>query len=105
MPNSSSKIVFLAVEVWIDVFGFIRRIQLARTVSLTNRHFHQICWPRLHGDKVVAQVREIIIITCRERLDMSRPPKALVLKNGKGMPLPSCPPPPYISGFREIEVK
>jgi hypothetical protein len=49
-----SKFVYIAVEVWVDVLGFVKRIQLARTVSLTNRHIHQICWPRLHGNKVVA---------------------------------------------------
>jgi hypothetical protein len=35
-----SKIVFLAIEVWVDVLGFIRRIQLAHTISLTNRRFY-----------------------------------------------------------------
>jgi hypothetical protein len=93
---------FLAVEVWTDVLGFVKRIQLARTVSLTNRRIHQICWPRLHGDKVVAhEVREITIVG-RERFERGRPPKAFVLKDGKPVPIPSCPPPPYISGFHCI---
>jgi hypothetical protein len=106
MPNTLSKPVFLATEVWVDVLGFIRRIELARTISLTNRHIHQICWPRLHGDKVaVHEVRQIITITCRERFERGRPPKALVQKDGKLMSLPSCPPPSYIAGFEDIIIE
>jgi hypothetical protein len=100
-----SEIIFLAIEVWTDVLGFIRRIQLARTISLTNRRIHAICWPRLHGDKVRAYRIDDITIIGRERFDGGRPPSALVLKNGKAMPIPSCPPPPYISGFGQIKIK
>jgi hypothetical protein len=95
----------MAIEVWTDVFGFVKRIQLARTVSLTNRHIYQICWPRLHGNKVEAYQIEEITISCREHFDRDRPPKALVLKNDKLLSMPSSPLPPYISGFDKITIK
>jgi hypothetical protein len=100
------KIISMAIEVWADVLGFIKRIELARTVSLANRQIHQFCWPRLHGSKVEAYpIWETITISCRERFDRGHPPKALVLKNDKAIPMPSCPVPPYISRFRDIRIK
>jgi hypothetical protein len=101
--SSHFSVVFLAVEVWSDVLGFVKRIELARTVSLTNGHIHQICLPRLHGDKVVAhEVWEIII---GSRDELGRPPMALLLKDGKEVPIPNSPMPAYISGFRRIVIK
>jgi hypothetical protein len=102
-----SKIVFLAVEVWTDVFGFVKRIQLAK-VSLTNLYIHEICWPRLHGNQVEAYQIPCISIIGRERSDQGHPPEALVLKNhdkSMAMPMPTCPPLSYISGFRHIKIK
>jgi hypothetical protein len=98
----------LAIEVWTDVFGFIRRIQLARSVSLTTRHFRNICWPRLHGNKIEAHEVNGITISSRERFDWSRPTEIFVqngFKNDKELPFPSCPPPDYITGFRKIQIK
>jgi hypothetical protein len=102
------KVVCLAIEVWTDVFGFIRRIHLARSVSFTNRHFRNICWPRLHGDKVEVHELGEITINSRERFDWCRPAEIFMLKgikNGKEVPFPTCPPPDYISGFRKIHIK
>jgi hypothetical protein len=103
-----SEIVFLAVEVWTDILGFVKRIQLARTVSLTNLRIYNICWPRLHGNKVEAYQIPGISIIGQEQSDQGLPPTALVLKNhDKSMeiPMPSCPPPSYISGFSSIKIK
>jgi hypothetical protein len=104
-----SKIVFLSVEVWTDVLGFVKRIQLARTVSLTNLYIHAICWPRLHGNKVEAyHIWEDITIIGQERFDQDHR-QALVLKQNHDksmeMPMPSCPVPSYISGFHGITIK
>jgi hypothetical protein len=88
--------------VWTDVLGFVKRIELGRTVSLTNRHIHQICWPRLHGNKVVAHAVEEIFIGSRDEL--GRPPMALLLKDGKEVPIPNCPMPIYIAGFHQIRI-
>jgi hypothetical protein len=93
--------VYLAVEVWVDVLGFIKRIQLARTVSLTNRHIHQICWPRLHGNKVVAHETPQIRIT--RKFDCFR--QTTVMITGKQVPFPDCPVPAYITGFRIISIE
>jgi hypothetical protein len=108
MPNFHvhfSKIVFLAVEVWMDIIGFIKRIKLAHTISLTNRRIHQICWPRLHGDNVKAVEVDKIIIGRQRRVDCSRPPTALQIIDGHGIPIPDCAPPAYITGFRSIQIK
>jgi hypothetical protein len=94
-------------DVWFDVFDFVERIQLARTVSLTNWHIHQICWPRLHGKKVATHDVDKITIKRRDKRECSRcgPPMALLLKDGKEMPWPNCPPPAYISTFKNIKIK
>jgi hypothetical protein len=94
----------MAVEVWTDVLGFVKRVELARTVSLTNQHIHQICWPRLHGIKVMAHdVKEIIIAS---RDESGRPPTAILLRERrKEVPFADCPPPDYITGFRDIQIK
>jgi hypothetical protein len=90
----------LAMEVWADVLDFIPRIQLARTVSLINRRIHQLCWPRLHGNKVVPHdVWEIMIGTPDPE---GRPPKAVLLKDDNEVPIPDCPMPNYITGFSRI---
>src|SRR3954466_8438877 len=96
------KRVFLAVEVWVDVFGFIKRIQLAR-VSLTNWRIYQICWPRLHGNKVVPYEVEWLDIKSQEQLD-GLAATALLLKDSEEVPVPFavCPPPAYITGFSGI---
>jgi hypothetical protein len=96
------KIIFLAVEVWVDVLGFIRRIQLARSVCFANWKIYEICWPRLHGDKVLAHpVQEIVI-----GYDGSgHPPTAHLLMGYKKMPFPDCPPPAYITGFGIIQIQ
>jgi hypothetical protein len=99
------KIIFLSIEVWVDVLGFVRRIQLARTVSLTNRHIHQICWPRLHGDKVMAHPAQMIVIVYSEESG-HRPTAILLLLNDfKKVSFPECPPPDYITGFGHIQIK
>jgi hypothetical protein len=94
----------MAVEVWVDVLGFIKRIQLARTVSLTSRHIHQICWPRLHGNKVVAH--EVLQISISEGFEWRRQAaKAILVTGGKEVPFPDCPVPAYITEFRQITIK
>jgi hypothetical protein len=99
--NYFSK-VNMAVEVWTDVLGFVKRVELARTVSLTNRQMHQICWPRLHGNKVMAHRVEDLEIASR---DDGGSPTAILLIDGKEVPFANCPPPDYITGFGEIEIK
>jgi hypothetical protein len=94
----------MAVEVWVDVLGFVRGIQLARTVSLTNRHIHKFCWPRLHGNKVVAHA--VLEITISEGFEWNRQAaKAILVTGGKEVPFPDCPVPAYIIGFRQITIK
>jgi hypothetical protein len=97
------KIIFLAVEVWVDVLGFIRRIRLAETVSLTNRHLLKLCWPRLHGGKVKAHRVGNTIIGYRQ--GFGQPTTALLLKDRKEVPFPECPPPDYITGFGSMQIK
>jgi hypothetical protein len=92
----------MAIEVWVDVFGFIKRIQLACSVSLTNRHIHQICWPRLHGNKVMAH--KVWPITIGYRHEFGKP-TALLLNDHKEVPFPECPPPDYINGFGHIRIE
>jgi hypothetical protein len=94
-------------DVWFDVFDFLERLQLAHTLSLTNRHIHQICWPRLHGKKVATHEVEKILIKRRDKYDCwrCRPATALLLKDGKEMPWPNCPPPAYISRLKNIKIK
>jgi hypothetical protein len=92
----------MAIEVWTDVLGFVTRIQLARTVSLTNRHIHQLCWPRLHGNKVVAHGVLDIFTGSRDELGHTM---ALLLKDGKEVQIPYSPMPTYISGFTRIIIK
>jgi hypothetical protein len=95
----------MANEVWADVLGFIERIQLARSVSLTNRLFHSLCWPRMHGNRVVPYQISGLIIECGEWFDWSLPAKAVLLnENYKELPFPNCPPPVYITGFRQITI-
>jgi hypothetical protein len=86
-----------------DILGFIKRIKLAHTISLTNRRIHQICWPRLHGNNVKAF--EVDTITIGRRGRINGPPAALQIKDGHGIPIPDCAPPAYITGFRSIEIK
>jgi hypothetical protein len=86
------------------VLGFIKRIQLARTVSLTNRHIHTICWPRLHGNKVKAHV--VLVITISEGFEWIRQAaKASLITVDKEVPFPDCPVPAYITRFRQITIK
>jgi hypothetical protein len=94
-------------DVWFDVFDFVERIQLARTVSLTNRHIHQICWPRLHGNRVtVHKVQEMIIVGIRHGF-WGHSAMAVLSQDGVEVevPIPTCPPPAYISGFWDIQIK
>jgi hypothetical protein len=103
-----SKIPLMSDDVWFDVLGFITRIQLARSVSLTSRLIHKICWPRLHGNKVVPyEIGELTIsVSSRERFDWSRPAEKLMLKDdGKEVQFPSCSPPAYITRFHKIKIK
>jgi hypothetical protein len=98
------KIIFLAIEVWVDVLGFVRRIQLARSVCLINWKISEICWPRLHGRKVMAH--EVSPITIGYRHELGQPPTALLLlKDHKVDRFPECPPPDYITGFGHIQIK
>jgi hypothetical protein len=83
----------MAVEVWVDVLGFVKCIQLARTVSLTNCLIHQICWPRLHGNKVMAREVDHISINQRYR---PKSKTVLMLKDGEEVPFPTCPLPAYM---------
>jgi hypothetical protein len=96
----------MAVEVWTDVLGFVKRDELARGVSLTNWQIHQICWPRLHGNRVMAHDVEVMIIASQDADDDSSK-TAIVLQNGKAVAVPfaNCPPPDYITGFRHIQIK
>jgi hypothetical protein len=87
----------------VDVLGFVKRIQLARSISLTNYKIYGICWPLLHGDKVMAHKVGPIVIGCRHEL--GQPPTALLLHPNKEVPFPECPPPDYISGFGHIQIK
>jgi hypothetical protein len=94
----------LAIEVWVDVLGFIKQIQLARSACLINFKIYEICWPRLHGNKVMAHsTKRIAIGHC----DVSAgiPPTALLLHDLKKVPFPECPPPAYITGFEHIQIK
>jgi hypothetical protein len=93
----------MAIEVWVDVLGFIRRIQLARTICFTNWHVHQMCWPRLHGVKVRAH--KVGSITIGHRHEFGQPPTVLLLQGSKELPFPECPPPDYITGFSHIQIK
>jgi hypothetical protein len=115
LPFYFRKIIFLAIEVWVDVLGFVRRIQLARSVCLVNWKIYDICWPRLHGNRVMAHVVLPITISCRHRHELSQPLTALLLKESRGMsfllfkkirgvPFPECPPPDYITGFEAIHI-
>jgi hypothetical protein len=92
-------------DVSFDILGFITRIHLARSVSLTTRLLHQICSPRLHGNTVEAREIRHLTIKCRERFDWSVPATAILLNYGKEVPFPTCPLPHYITGFRKIEIK
>jgi hypothetical protein len=104
MPFYFRKIIFLAVEVWVDVLGFVKRIQLARSVCLTNFKIYGICWPRLHGNKVMAH--EVRPITINNRHELGQPPTAVLLLNDhKVEAFPECPPPDYITGFEAIVIK
>jgi hypothetical protein len=89
----------------VDVFGFIKRIQLARRISLINWHIYQICWPRLHGVKV--RTHEVWRIDIGYQQALGQKPTAILLKNFNEMrmPIPECPPPEYISGFGQIKIK
>jgi hypothetical protein len=104
--------VSMANEVWTDVLDFVERDKLARTVSLTNRHIHQICWPRLHGYKVMPHEVRKMIIASRDEFFFGWPwsttAKLLireVLMKEKEVPFANCPPPDYITRFVEIRIK
>jgi hypothetical protein len=56
----------MAVEVWTDVLGFVKRDNLAKSVSLTNWQIYQICLPRLHGNRVMAHEVKWMTITRQE---------------------------------------
>jgi hypothetical protein len=104
IPLYFRKIIFLAVEVWVDVLGFVKRIQLARSVCLVNFKIYEICWPRLHGDKVMAHKVEPITISHRHEL--GQPPTAVfLLKDHKEVPIPECSPPDYITGCGHIQIE
>jgi hypothetical protein len=78
---------------------------LARTVSLANRHIHQLCWPRLHGNKVMAHETPHIRIT--KQFDRLRQSTVLWVTDDKLVqePFPDCPVPAYITGFRIISIE
>jgi hypothetical protein len=99
----------MANEVWTDVFGFIKRVELARTVSLTNRHIHQICWPRLHGNKVMPYgVRKMIIASRDDGRSPTQTTAILLSMRGrvvKEVPFADSPPPDYITRFRFIQIE
>jgi hypothetical protein len=89
------------------VFGFIKRVELAK-VSETNRHIHQICWPRLHGNRVMAhEVGRMIISPQCEFVRSLMSLKAIMLGEvyGGKVPLADCPPPDYIIRFSSIQIK
>jgi hypothetical protein len=100
-----SKIASISEDVWFEVLRFITLIHLARSVSFTSRLIHKICGPRLHGNQVETYEIKKLTIKCRERYDWSVPATAFMLKDGKEVPFPTCPLPPYITGFREIKIK
>jgi hypothetical protein len=113
LPFYFRKVIFLAVEVWVDVLGFVKRIQLARGVCLVNCKIYEICWPRLHGNKVEAH--EVETITICHRHELGQPATALLLlkdcnafnllKKIRGVPFPECPPPAYITRFGRIKIQ
>jgi hypothetical protein len=92
----------MAVEVWTDVLGFVKRDELARGVSLTNWRILHICWPRLHGNRVMAH--EVKMVIASQDADDGWSKTAIVLQDGKAVPFPECPPPDYITGFRHIQI-
>jgi hypothetical protein len=93
----------MAVEVWTDVLGFVERVKLARTVSMTNRQIHQICWPRLHGNKVMPhEVPKMIVASRDDGTAMLQTKRRKVVKE---VPFANCPPPHYITEFGEIQIK
>jgi hypothetical protein len=103
--------VIMANEVWTDVLAFVTRVELAHSVSLTNWHIHQICWPRLHGYKVMAHEVEEMIISCRLELSfidlrwqITATAKMIMGVPKKEIPLAICSPPDYITGFRYIAI-
>jgi hypothetical protein len=84
----------------VDVLGFVKRIQLAHSICFINCKIYEICWPRLHGNKVMAHPVPNIVIT-----ESGHPPRAALLKNSQIVPFPECPPPGYITGFERIQLK
>jgi hypothetical protein len=88
----------MANEVWTEVFSFMKRIEMAK-VSLTNRHIHQICWPRLHGNKVMAHEVKWMII---KRLQSGWPAIDI---DGTKVEFADSPPPGYITRFRFIQIE
>jgi hypothetical protein len=96
----------MAVEVWVDVLGFVKRIQLARRICLVNWKIYEICWPRLHGNRVVEhRVRDIVIGYEDESAAAGHSPTAVLMKDNKKVPFPECPLPSYITGFNRIQIK
>jgi hypothetical protein len=95
-------------EVWTDMLSFIKRKELAGTVSLTNSHIHKLCLPRLDGYKVLAHDVEKMIITSEDADDGWSTRAKLQIKDHsklKLVPFANCPPPGYITGFRRIKIK
>jgi hypothetical protein len=94
--------------VWAEVLGFVKRDQLA-TISLTNRQILEECWPRLHGNRVMAHAHDVdkMVITAARRYP--RPfswfwsPTGILRIDEKEVPFANCPPPDYITGFSTIE--
>jgi hypothetical protein len=92
------------VVVWAEVLGFVKRDQLA-TISLTNRQILEECWPRLHGNRVMAHDVEEMTIERRRPFSWFWSPTAILRIDGKEVPFVNCPPPDYITGFRGIDIK
>jgi hypothetical protein len=90
----------MANEVWTEVLGFIKREELANPISLTNRHIHQICWPRLHGNRVMAHEADDMKIVRRYESG-----NAFMVSSRKEVPFAECPPPNYITQFRFIQIQ
>jgi hypothetical protein len=100
-------------EVWTDVLSFVKRVELAQSVSLTNWQIHQICWPRLHGYKVMAHEVERMVIAARFEITFgwrwrlwqtTATAKMLIGVGEKEVPFANCPPPDYITAFRHIGI-
>jgi hypothetical protein len=89
--------------VWTEVLGFLKRVELANIVSLTNWQIHDICLPRLHGYKVMEH--DVWNMEIASRDDGWSTTAVLRKDHRKEVPFANCLPPDYITGFNYITIK